>query len=183
MTEFVALLRGINVGGHKKIKMDDLKAVVSKCGFTDVRHYVQSGNLVFSGGGTTDAITKKLEHACKRAFAFDVDIMVMDADSFRAEVAACPFADGESPKGKLDPKFLQLAFLKGEPDTDHITELFAAYDGPEMIALKGRTIHIYFTEGSGRSKLTSLLTDKKLGVTATARNWNTVQKLLGMLGG
>lgn len=181
MSKFVALLRGINVGGHKKVPMADLKNVATKCGLADVQHYVQSGNLVFSGKGTPDAIASKLEKACERTFGFPVDIMVLDEASFRAEVAACPFADGTSPKGTLDPKFLQLAFLKGVPDTQHIGALFAAYEGPEMVALKGRTIHIYFSEGSGRSRLTPLLTDKKLGVPATARNWNTVQKLLAML--
>jgi len=183
MTKFVALLRGINVGGHKKVPMGDLKEVAAKCGFTGVQHYIQSGNLVFDGKGTADAATSKLERACERAFGFPVDIMVLDEASFRAEVAACPFADGGSPKGTLDPKFLQLAFLKGTPDTGHIDALLGAYEGPEMIALKGRTIHIYFSEGSGRSKLTPLLTDKKLGVPATARNWNTVQKLIAMLDG
>ncbi|WP_286830483.1 MULTISPECIES: DUF1697 domain-containing protein [Kordiimonas] len=181
MTKFVALLRGINVGGHKKIKMADLKEVAGKCGLSDVQHYVQSGNLVFSGKGTPDAVAGKLEKACERTFGFPVDIMVLSEDEFRQEVAACPFADGSSPKGELDPKFLQLAFLKGMPDSAHIEALFEAYEGPEMVRLVGRTIHIYFTEGSGRSKLTPLLTDKKLGVPATARNWNTVQKLLAML--
>jgi len=183
MTKFVALLRGINVGGHKKINMADLKEVVSKCGFAGVQHYIQSGNLVFDGKGTAETARSKLEHAIENAFGFPVDIMVLSEDGFRGEVAACPFADGDSPKGELDPKFLQLAFLKGTPDAAHIETLFSAYEGPEMIAYKGHTIHIYFTEGSGRSKLTQLLTDKKLGVPATARNWNTVQKLLSMLDG
>lgn len=181
MTKFVALLRGINVGGHKMVSMADLKGVAAKCGLSDVQHYVQSGNLVFAGKGAPEAVARKLERACERTFGFPVDIMVLDEAGFRAEVAVCPFADGGSPKGTLDPKFLQLAFLKGQPDTTHIEALFEAYEGPEMVRLVGRTIHIYFTEGSGRSKLTPLLTDKKLGVPATARNWNTVQKLLEML--
>ncbi len=183
MSKFVALLRGINVGGHKKVPMADLKGVAAKCGFTGVQHYIQSGNLVFDSEGTANAVSSKLERACERAFGFPVDVMVLTEEAFRAEVAACPFADGDSPKGALDPKFLQLAFLKGTPDTAHIDALFGTYEGPEMVAVKGRTIHIYFSEGSGRSKLTPLLTDKKLGVPATARNWNTVQKLLSMLDG
>lgn len=183
MTKFVALLRGINVGGHRKVPMADLKAVVAEAGFEDVQHYVQSGNLVFSGEGETEEVTATLEAAVEARFGFPVDIVVLNADQYRAEVAACPFVDGDAPAGDREAKLLHLGFLKGAPDTAKIEALMAAYEGPEEVVLIGRTLHIYYGGGSGQSKLTSLMTEKKLGTPITARNWNTVQKLLALLAG
>jgi uncharacterized protein (DUF1697 family) len=191
MTRYVALLRGINVGGHRKIAMADLKETVAGCGFSDVAHYVQSGNLVFTdarGAGGEDAqdaagIADTLEAAISARFGFAVDVMVLSGAAFRAEVAVCPFADGGTPGDGREAKFLQLGFFADVPDAVRVESLLAAYDGPEEVALRRRTLHIYFAAGTARSKLHPLLTEKKLGLPVTARNWNTVQKLLAMLDG
>ena len=182
MTKYVALLRGINVGGHRLVKMADLKAVVEGLGYTAVQHYVQSGNLVFEGVGVATEVAATLEAACQKAFGFETEIMVRTEADFCLEVASCPYIGADmAPAAGRDAKFLHLAFLNGTPDAAHIEALLQAYDGPEEISLKGNVLHIYYTEGSGRSKLTPLLSDKKLGVAATARNWNTALKLLAML--
>ncbi|WP_417449379.1 DUF1697 domain-containing protein [Kordiimonas sp.] len=185
MTKFVALMRGINVGGHRKIKMADLKQVIMAAGFDGVQTYVQSGNVVFEGAAAPVAdIGQVLEAACEKAFGFHTEIMVRDAATFRAEAEACPYVDAAlEPLGGRETKLLHVAFLSAAPNAAHIEAVTGAYNGPEDIALRGNALYIYYREGSGRSDFTKLLTAKKLGVSPTSRNWNTVLKLLAMLEG
>ncbi|WP_417459999.1 DUF1697 domain-containing protein [Kordiimonas sp.] len=183
MAKYVGLMRGINVGGNRKIKMADLRPVVAKAGFSDVQTYVQSGNIVFSGDAAPcTEIEKTLEAACEKAFGFHTEIMVRDEATFRAEASACPYVDGElNPKAGLEGKFLHVAYLSHAPNKAKVDTLLEAYGGPEDITLIGNTLYIYYHEGSGRSDFSKYLTEKKLGASPTSRNWNTVQKLLAML--
>lgn len=185
VAKYVGLMRGINVGGNRKIRMADLKPVVAKAGFSDVQTYVQTGNLVFVGADTTSAeVEKALEAACEEAFGFHTEIMVRDEATFRSEARACPYVDdGLNPTAGLEGKFLHVAYLRHAPDTAKVDALLESYDGPEDISLIGNALYIYYHEGSGRSDFSKHLTEKKLGASPTSRNWNTVQKLLAMLDG
>lgn len=185
LAKYVALLRGINVGGNRKIKMADLKAVMTDAGFARVQTYVQSGNVVFEGAdeGVAD-IAARLESVCEKAFGFHTEFIIRDEATFRAEAAACPYvtSDLEPTEGR-EPKLLHIAYLLHTPDEARIRALIDGYDGPEDITLKGNVLYVYYREGSARSDFSALLTAKKLGTTPTSRNWNTVLKLLSMLDG
>jgi uncharacterized protein (DUF1697 family) len=185
MAKYVALLRGINVGGNRKMKMADLKVVVGKAGFSGVQTYVQSGNIVFEGADEAPAdIAARLEAACEKAFGFHTEFIIRDEATFRAEAAACPYVtEALEPAEAREPKLLHIAYLLHVPDEARIRALIDGYDGPEDITFKGNALYIYYREGSARSDFSALLTAKKLGTTPTSRNWNTVLKLLSMLDG
>ena len=185
MPKYVALLRGINVGGNRKMKMADLKSVIEKAGFSGVQTYVQSGNIVFEGAAEAVAgIAARLEAACEKAFGFHTEFIIRDETTFRAEAAACPYVnEALEPTDGREPKLLHIAYLLSVPDEGRIRALIDGYEGPEDITLKGNALYIYYRAGSARSDFSALLTAKKLGTTPTSRNWNTVLKLLSMLDG
>jgi len=166
MARFVAFLRGINVGGNNLIPMAVLKASCESAGLTDVRTYLQSGNVLFN---TT---RKDPARVIEKALELDVKVIVRTIDELRAVIAKNPF-DGER-----NPKQLIVVFLDAEPSKAAQDALLAAHKGPEEIHFAGRELFIYYDEGMGKSKLTNALIERKLGVRGTARNWNTVTALL-----
>ncbi len=184
MAKYVGLMRGINVGGNRIVKMAKLRDVLTGAGFHSVQTYVQSGNIVLESDGDETTVRTEMETLCSSAFGFDIPIILRPEDVFRAEAAACPYAgpDGEPLDGRL-AKFLQLTYLSALPDMSLLEDVLTRYRGPEEVSLQGSVLYVYYPEGAGRSELANHLTPKKLGATPTSRNWNTVQKLLGMLAG
>ncbi|MCX4528729.1 MULTISPECIES: DUF1697 domain-containing protein [unclassified Streptomyces] len=176
--KFAALLRGINVGGSKKVPMADLRQVLEGLGHGDVQTYLQSGNAVFS---TTEAepdpvtLARELEAAIEARFGFKVACLVVDGAYLRAVAAACPF-----PAAELEGKQLHATFLSEQPGE----ERFAGIDGPsylpEEYRIGDRVLYLYAPNGMGRSKLGEVLARPALlkGIDATTRNWNTVVKLV-----
>lgn len=162
MASFVAFLRGINVGGKNLIPMATLKASCESAGLTDVRTYLQSGNVLFTT--TRKDPARLIEKALER----DVKVIVRTIDELRAVIAKNPFGD----EAKTDPGRLVVIFLEREPSAK------LEWPGPEVIKPAGRELYIYYPDGQGRSKLTNAYIEKKLGMRGTARNWNTVTKLL-----
>lgn len=162
MASFVAFLRGINVGGNNLIPMAALKATCESAGLTDVRTYLQSGNVLFT---TTRKDPARL---IEKALELDVTVIVRTIDELRAVIAKNPFED----EAKTDPGRLVVVFLEREPSAK------LDWPGPEVIKPAGRELYIYYPDGQGRSKLTNAYIEKKLGMRGTARNWNTVTKLL-----
>lgn len=173
----LALFRAINVGGQT-IKMDDLRAIHTSLGFRDVATYIQTGNVVF----TTDIedrvlLVKQLEGAIEERYGFHSDVILRTGEDLRAIVNDGPF-HGEPEK---DPKHIVVTFLRDRPDEQSLVALRQASLGPEEIALIGNELHLYYPIDIGHSKLTITLIEKKLKTVGTARNWNTVMKLLAML--
>ena len=173
MPTFIALIRGINVGGHKQIRMADVKRLCEGLGLADVRTHLQSGNVVFRTGKSDRArLAKDLE----KALAMDARVILRSADEMRKVVAANPMvAEAED-----HPSGFIVMFLDEKPAAKAMQSLRDAYAGPEVMELHGTELYIHYGEGMGRSKLTNALIERKLGVAGTSRNWNTVKKLLEM---
>ena len=167
MTGFVALLRGINVGGRNMVKMDALKALHESLGFKGVRTHLQSGNVVFQAKSADAA---RIERAIKKTLHLELTVIVRTAGELREAVKRNPL-----PQRVSHSSGYVIAFLSAEPEDPGALD---AYDGPEERRLLGRDLYIHYGDGMGRSKLTNALIERKLGVKATARNWNTVTKLL-----
>jgi uncharacterized protein (DUF1697 family) len=176
MTRFVALLRALNVGG-RKLSMDDLRAVVQSLNFTDVQTYIQSGNVVFSGVGTTSTSEERLEKAIKERFGIEVPTLVRTASQWQSYLEP-PFSSEEL----SSPNHVLLGLCKDEPNASAAEVLAkrATYD--ECIKMDGNAIWLYFPNGIGQSKLTPALIDKATGSATTLRNLNTVRKLAQMCG-
>jgi len=177
MSQCVALLRGVNVGGHKGVPMAGLRALAERLSLGNPKTLLQSGNLVAdSGGRSTCEIEARLEAAILAEMGVETAVCVRSAGTWFALVEANPF-----PKAaKDDPAHLLLVAFKTPPKADGPERLAEVYDGPEQVRLAGDHAYIVYPQGIGRSKLTPALLGRHLGQGA-ARNWNTVLKLQEML--
>ena len=177
MPVLISMLRGVNVGGHNKIKMDDLRALCESLKFEDPRTYVQSGNVIFrTKEKSSPALAKKIQNAIERKFGFRPAVILRTTDELRSAIAATPFIASR----KLEPGKILVTFLSDEPGADANATLRGLKDYPEEIHLKGRELYIYFPDGAGKSKLPWSQVEKLLKTTGTARNWNSVTKMLAM---
>lgn len=171
---WVSLLRGINVGGHKKIRMADLRTVYESLGFEAVRSYIQSGNVVFrTGKGAASPLARRIEGAIADAFGFDVPVILRTADEMATVVRDNPFlAEG------ADPSKLHVTFLT-EPPSPKVRADFASYrEGPDELRLVGREAYLNCPDGLARTKLTPAFMERALGSAATTRNWRTLNTVL-----
>jgi uncharacterized protein (DUF1697 family) len=179
MPMHVALLRGINVGGHNQVAMSDLRDLLSKLGLADAKSLLQSGNLVFRSDRLTG---EKLEHSLEietaKRLKFTADYLVRTADEWRTIIAKNPFPD----EAERDPSHLLVMCLKAAAAKKDVQALEAAIRGPEVVRAVGKQLYLVYPAGIGRSKLTGTLIENKLNTRGTARNWNTVQKLAELLG-
>lgn len=175
MTTYLALLRGINVGGHKMVAMADLRDLLTNLGFGGVRSLLQSGNLVFSSERrrSAAALERVLEEAAATRLRVQSDFLVRSAEEWKTVVASNPFRE----EAKSDPSHLLVVFLKEAPRARNVAALRAAIAGRERVRVKGREAYCVYPDGVGRSRLTHAIIEKQLGTRATGRNWNTVLKL------
>lgn len=177
MTTYVVLLRGINVGGNKRLKMGDLRDALEAAGIDDPRTLLQSGNVVVESNADTAALVDIVETTIQATFGFLSTVIVRTADEFRELLANHPFTAEQIEDGR----FAHVGFCRDEPDRDGFEALQEAHEGPEEAKLVGRDLYVYYPDGSGRSKLTNSLIEKYLATPTTSRNWNTVEKIGGML--
>lgn len=173
MGRYVALLRGINVGGKNSLPMKALVAIVEGAGGREVRTYVQSGNVVLTA---TPAIAKKLPALVQDAIAerlgLRVPVVIRTAEAIAAVARDNPFlARGDDPDG------LHVAFLAQMPAPDRVAALDPARSPPDELAVRGSEIYLRCPDGIGRSKLTVDWLDRQLATTSTIRNWRTVLAL------
>ncbi len=170
MTTHAAFIRGINVGGNKQIRMADLKSACESAGLANVRTLLQSGNVVFDckRGDPASIIEKAIA-------AMDVRVIARTADELRDVVARNPFG------ADRDPARTIVVFLEKVPSKEALAALAAANKGPEELHASGRELFVYYPDGMGKSKFTNVVIEKKLGMAGTARNWNTVMKVVGMI--
>lgn len=174
MTTYVALIRGINVGGHKLVAMADLRNFLTQLGFIEPRSLLQSGNLVFrSKRPNQRALERSLEAEAGKRLALEADFFVRTAREWNTIVANNPFPE----EAQRDPSHLVVLFLKDAPDAGDVKALRAAITGPEVVRADRKQAYVYYPAGIGRSRLTNTLIEKKLGTRATGRNWNTILKL------
>lgn len=176
MHSHISILRGINVSGHKKILMADLAALYQSLKLKDVLTYIQSGNVLFnySGKATDEELIKKIEKAIKAKYAFDVPVIVRRREEIEKVIALNPFLKRKD----TDLEKLHVTFLATAPDKEKLENLKTINYPPDEFELIGKDVYLYCPHNYGETKLTNNLFEKKLGVTATTRNWKTVNKLL-----
>ncbi len=171
MTErHVSLLRGINVGGHNLVSMARLRALYEALGCDDVATYLQSGNVVFHRARNPAGVGRGVERAIKRELGLDIRVL----DRSHADLAAIIEAD---PFPGVDPSRRLVMFLSAAPGDAIAREVEHLKLGPDEARLIGRELHVHYPDGISNSRLPGLLTERRLGVTATARNWRTVTRL------
>jgi uncharacterized protein (DUF1697 family) len=177
MSVLISMLRGVNVGGHNKIKMDALRALYESLKLESPRTYVQSGNVIFrSKEKNSAALAKKIQNAIERKFGFRPEVILRTTDELRNAIAASPFPGIRN----LEPGKLLVTFLAADPGPESQAAILSLKAYPEELHLAGRELYIYFPNGAGQSKLPWSKVEKLFKTTGTARNWNSVTKMLAM---
>ena len=173
MSKFIALLRGINVSGQKQIKMPDLKSLFEESGFQNIETYIQSGNVIFtSKEKLPEKLEQKISLAIKRKFGFDVQIIVLTPEEIEYVLNNNLFI-----KKKKESEKLYVTFLAKSPSDENINKLNAIDYSPEEYIIDGRYIYLFVPNGYGKAKLNNNFFESKLNVSATTRNWKTVNKM------
>jgi uncharacterized protein (DUF1697 family) len=178
MARHVVLLRGINVGAHNRLAMSALREALEDAGFDDVRTHLQSGNVLLTSTASSKRVAADCEKLIQARFGLEIPVVVRSGRELAAVVRRDPLGDVA-----VDPKRYQVSFLTAKPDAEVEDRLSAAAAEAERFVVAGREIYAWHPDGVARSKLWALLAGKGLGVTATARNWTTVTKLLELAGG
>jgi uncharacterized protein (DUF1697 family) len=177
MTVMISMLRGVNVGGHNKIKMDALRALYEFLKLRDAQTYVQSGNVIFrTDERDISRLAKRIEDGIERKFGFRPDVILRTAAEMRDVIARNPFAKRRG----IEPGKLLVSFLASDPGEEARKKLCQMKCDPEELRVEGREVYIYFPNGMGRSKLPWAGLNKMLKTPATGRNWNSVTKMLEM---
>src|SRR5713226_5107305 len=181
MIKYVAFLRGINVGGKKLIKMEDLRHAVESLGLRNVSTFIQSGNVLFDTSQTNrDALTKTIEKKLLTAFGHDVPVVLQTIDELRDILRAGPFK-------KIKPGadvMMFVAFLAAEPDGRPKLPLRSATENLEVLAIKDRAAFILcHRKKNGMFAFPNNFFEKEFGVAATTRNWNTVNRIVALAAG
>lgn len=177
MPVYVSMLRGINVGPHKRIKMDQLRQCFEALGFEQVRTYVNSGNVVFKAGKiSTSTLSKKIEEKLLSAFGFPVPVVSRTAAELSETVANNPLLKEQT----INLDRLHVMFLSGRLSSSALKNLAQFTELPERSHCIGQEIYLYLPNGVAESKLMKAPLDRLLSVITTTRNWNTVNQLAQM---
>ena len=173
MTTHIGLLRAVNVAGQNMVGMAALRSLLEELGMRDVRSLLQSGNVVFRSDMGGARLESLLESGARKRLGLETEFFVRSAAEWRAAIAGNPFRA----EARRDPGRLVLMCLKEAPERKDVAALQKAITGREVVRAKGRHAYIVYPDGQGRSRLTVVLIERKLGTSGTARNWNTVVKL------
>ncbi|MBT3152118.1 DUF1697 domain-containing protein [Streptomyces sp. CHD11] len=179
-TRYAALLRGINVGGSRKVPMAELRTLMEDLGYEGVRTHLQSGQAVFTPDhGDEESLAAELSAAIEAHFGFAVDVIVRDHAYLKAVVEACPY-----PAGELEPRQLHVTYFSAPVTPDRFSGIDQVAHRPEEFRLGDRALYLYAPNGLGRSGLAEQLSRPRVtkDVVVTTRNWNTVTKLVELTG-
>lgn len=177
MEKYISLLRGINVSGQKKIKMADLKLHYESLGFTNVRSYIQSGNVVFCSDEVNNkGIKEIIEHKIEEVYNFTVPVLILSKREMEQIISKVPFD-----LNVIDITKLAVIFLEATPDKSLVKEILPFSTKTEHFVIIKNVIYFNCTIGFGKTKLTNNFFEKKLKLTATSRNWKTTNKLLELI--
>ncbi len=171
----VSLLRGINVGGHHLVPMARLRAIYEALGCGDVTTYLQSGNVVYRRTKAPERVDAEVEAAIRDELDMAVRVIGRTHRDLTRIVAADPFP-GVVPAQRL------VLFLEATPTAAVARDLGRVTIGRDEAILIGREFHLHCPDGLGRTKITAMLSDRRLGVATTGRNWRTVTQLLALSG-
>jgi uncharacterized protein (DUF1697 family) len=175
MKTFIALFRGINVGGAGILPMKDLVVILETLDLRDVKTYIQSGNVVFrSTEEDPSRVSSRISAEIRKCFGFEPQVLLLDSAEMKEAIEANPFPEAES-----EPKTLHLSFLASVPENPDLQALEDLKKDSERFSLKGSVFYLHAPEGIGRSKLTANI-EKLLGVAATSRNWRTVTSIMAL---
>jgi uncharacterized protein (DUF1697 family) len=174
MNTYIAILRGINVGGNKPMKMDALKSILDEIGLKNVTTYIQSGNIVFN---TKEKDTKFLEQAIYNTilveFEFEVPVMVFDIQKMGIVLKNNPFHD----ESYFDPSFLHVTFLASIPEAILLPKVLEILSNQDAIKIVNDIVYLYCPNGYSNTTWSNTFLEKKLKVKATTRNWKTCMEL------
>ena len=175
MTVIISMLRGVNVGGHNKISMEGLRKLYQSLDLVNPRTHIQSGNVIF---GTKEknlsVLAKRIADAMEKTLGVRAEVILRTPDELRDVMARNPFAKRDD----VAPNRLLVTFLAQDPGAKGQDNIRNLPNTPEELRLDGRELYIHFPNGVSGSKLASNAIDKALKTPGTARNWNTVGKLL-----
>jgi uncharacterized protein (DUF1697 family) len=178
MARYVVLLRGINIGPRNRIAMPALRDALGEAGFEDVQTYVQSGNVVLTSRAQADTVRRRVEGVIAERFGLDIDVLVRT----RADLAR--IAEANPLKGVAqNPKRYQVTFLESKLPAETVRTLEQLAAHGEQVVARGKEVYAWTPDGIARSKLWAKLAGTSLGVTATSRNWTTVEALRDLAGG
>jgi uncharacterized protein (DUF1697 family) len=175
------MLRGVNLVGRNRIKMDALRSLYDSLKLEDSRTFIQSGNVIFRtklphNQKNCAALAKKIQNAIDVTFGFRPEVILRTTDELRSAIAATPFPAHRN----LHPGKILVTFLAAQPAAEAHSTLLNLKGYPEEVHLKGRELYIYFPNGAGQSKLPWSKVEKLLKVAGTARNWNSITKMLAI---
>jgi uncharacterized protein (DUF1697 family) len=177
MDTYIALLRGINVSGQKKIIMAEFRDLLEVNGFSKVKTYIQSGNVVFDYESVDqNLIASKMEQIIVSHYGFEVPILVLTPEELKQALTSNPFISDP----EIDETNTYFTFLKNQPSLKGITDFEACSYPNETFILREKVVYYYCTIGFGKAKFTNKLMEKKLGTRATTRNYKTTLKLISM---
>ncbi len=174
MKTYIVLLRGVNVSGKNIVKMADLKTVLNDNGFKNVSTYIQSGNIVLSYDLPKEAIATKVQQLINDHFQLQITVFCLDLKEMETALKHNPFTDN------IEPNKLFLTFLNEEPFQDLLIDLSAIDFAKDQFKVIDKVLYFYLPEGMSNSKLNNNFFEKKLKVTATGRNLNTIHKLIDL---
>jgi uncharacterized protein (DUF1697 family) len=175
MAVIICMLRGVNLGPHNRVKMEELKALCESLKLREPQTYVQSGNVIFK----TDErdlvkLARRIESAIEKKFGFQSDVVLRSTAELRDVIARNPFAKRHG----IEPSKLLVTFLASDPGEEARASVRAIQCAPDELFIEGREIYINFPNGAGRPTLAWATIPKMLKVSGTARNWNSVKKML-----
>jgi uncharacterized protein (DUF1697 family) len=176
-SSYLALLKGINVGGKNKLPMQDLKDIFIRAGCTEVRTFIQSGNVIFnSSPDLVHQIAGRVSTAIQERFGYEVPVLLRSAGQLAGVVGNNPYV-----KEGADTDSLHVIFLQAKPDPDRLARIDANWSAPDSFVLQGQEIYLRLPDGAARTKLTVNYFDSRLQTVCTGRNWNTVSKLVELM--
>ena len=173
MTQYIGIIRGINVGGHNKVNMKELRDVMTKHKYQDVRTYIQSGNIVFRSGLTSvGAIEKSLSNLLKSTFEVNVPVLVRDEKEWKRTIKRNPFLERTEDFTKL-----LVTFLSEKPSPELVKATSLINFPHDVFTIDGKDIYLYCMDGYGKCDVPNNFFEKQLKVKGTTRNWKTVLEL------
>jgi len=177
MQRYIAILRGINVGGKHKISMTELKKVLEKTGIEHIQTYIQSGNVIFSSDESDPAVlTEQISSVIKDHWGFEVPVIILSKREIDEIILTNPFAD------IYDPACLHITFLSAVPQSERIKSILELKDSPNDISIINRAVYLYCPNGYSKTRITNSFLERKLNLIATTRNLKTSLVLQQMAG-
>ena len=175
MKTYIALFRGINIGGHNLLPMKDLVLILQRLGLQKIRTYIQSGNVLFQcADRNASQLADRISAEITKTQGFAPQVLLLLPKDLSKAITGNPFPEAES-----DPKTLHVLFLLSAPKTPDLRKLEQIKAASERFELKGRLFYLHAPDGVGRSKLAASA-ERLLGVPVTGRNWKTVQEIMAL---